>query len=827
MKRKRILSWLVTLTVLSCSSPVVTMAEAFADEDLLIHSENSELSAGESTEKTEISEETLAGEEVQQDIPYQGEVSESESEDLLQSQPETETEIFTDPSVPAAGTAEADPADYSVHFENLREDDYWTYGYENSIYELTVNTDSLTGRNLKLRWSVGYRIEEQFGNDYFTTEIPEEYVFWKEKTEDNSRLVIDTAKLKQAIDWLYGTEGYSHWFEVRAQVVDAGGEGEPFFTAKAGLRGVCEAEEDYRYPSFASSILPGEKIQIGRSFDCYVKDEEHPDGALLPVQITGVRAGGASEGEEVSGADIFELTENSDGWQLLGKNPGYVKGILDYKDIHGNPQTYHFKIDIKNYVYRMELVSEDGSTRIAVNEKKKILINVYRKTDLDSPGEKLQPGQYYIAFKEESFEPGMFEIVDVNEEDSLISLRALENAGKRTKIKLIAGSKEATEDGMPIWETEGEIWLDIVSAVICDHNWVTESQTEPTCTEEGLRSERCTLCKETRETVIEKKPHTIVTVIDKKENCGNAGKRHQECSVCHGEKKALADIPATGKHNWKTTRQITSTCTKQGLKTEKCTVCGKPKDTVIKKKEHNMVKVVDQKADCVKPGKSHQECSVCHGQKKVLPDTPAKGHIWSKYTVKKAATVFKEGSKTRKCSKCKITDSVKIPKVKATVKLSHSKIKIFKGYTETITVSGLGAGDSIKSVSVLDEKRVKVERKNNTIKLTALTSGSSTVLTVKTAGGAKATCHVDFDKIRTSSIRGPRTMTVFRGKKKAINPKIIPSNSQEKVTYKIKSGKNRIRIHRSEGTVEGLKRGKAEIYIISGKAKRVCVITVT
>ena len=70
-------------------------------------------------------------------------------------------------------------------------------------------------------------------------------------------------------------------------------------------------------------------------------------------------------------------------------------------------------------------------------------------------------------------------------------------------------------------------------------------------------------------------------------------------------------------------------------------------------------------------------------------------------------------------------------------------------------------------------------------------------------------------------------MTVFRGKKKAINPKIIPSNSQEKVTYKIKSGKNRIRIHRSEGTVEGLKRGKAEIYIISGKAKRVCVITVT
>ena len=128
---------------------------------------------------------------------------------------------------------------------------------------------------------------------------------------------------------------------------------------------------------------------------------------------------------------------------------------------------------------------------------------------------------------------------------------------------------------------------------------------------------------------------------------------------------------------------------------------------------------------------------------------------------------------------------------------------------------------------MLDEKRVKVERKNNTIKLTALTSGSSTVLTVKTAGGAKATCHVDFDKIRTSSIRGPRTMTVFRGKKKAINPKIIPSNSQEKVTYKIKSGKNRIRIHRSEGTVEGLKRGKAEIYIISGKAKRVCVITVT
>ena len=677
MKRKRILAWLVTLTVLSCSNPVMTMAGDFADEDLQILSENQEISVRESEEKPEVSEE---------DMLRQSEATEPETEDLSQPQWEAGTELFTDSSVPVAGTAEPDPADYSVHFENLREDNYWTYGYENSPYELAVNTDSLTGRNLKLRWSVGYRIEEQFGNDYFTTEIPEEYVFWKEKAEDNSRLVIDTAKLKQAIDWLYDTEGYSHWFEVRVQVVDASGDGEPLFTAKAGLRGVWEVEEEYRYPSLASSILPGEKIQIGRNFNCYVRDEEHPEGALIPVQITGVRAEGAFDGEEIPDAEVFELTENSDGWQIRGKNPGYVKGILDYTDIHGNPQSYQFKIDIQDYVYRMELVSEDGSTQIAVNEEKKILINVYRKTELDSPGEKLQPGQYYIALKEESLEPGLFEIVDVNGEESLISLRALENPGKRTRLKLIVGSQEVTEDGMPVWETEGEIWLDIVSAVICDHNWVTESQTEPTCTEEGLKSERCTLCKETRENVIEKKPHTIVTVIDKKENCGNAGKRHQECSVCHGEKKVLADIPATGKHKWTTTSQKASTCTKEGLKTEKCTICKKNRDTVIEKKAHKMVKIVDQKADCVKPGKSHQECSVCHGQKKALPDTPAKGHSWSKYTVKKAATVFKEGSKTRKCSKCKKTDSVKIPKAKATVKLSDNNIKIFKDHTKTITV---------------------------------------------------------------------------------------------------------------------------------------------
>ena len=43
--------------------------------------------------------------------------------------------------------------------------------------------------------------------------------------------------------------------------------------------------------------------------------------------------------------------------------------------------------------------------------------------------------------------------------------------------------------------------------------------------------------------------HLWETVIDVKGNCGKAEKRHQICTACQ-ERKALSDIPATGKHKW-------------------------------------------------------------------------------------------------------------------------------------------------------------------------------------------------------------------------------------------------------------------------------------
>ena len=83
------------------------------------------------------------------------------------------------------------------------------------------------------------------------------------------------------------------------------------------------------------------------------------------------------------------------------------------------------------------------------------------------------------------------------------------------------------------------------------HKWVADdskTNVEATCSAEGVKYEKCSVCGETRETKVAKKDHTFGewTAVDGGV-CGEAGQEKRECTACHAtETRNVGVIP----HNW-------------------------------------------------------------------------------------------------------------------------------------------------------------------------------------------------------------------------------------------------------------------------------------
>ncbi len=95
--------------------------------------------------------------------------------------------------------------------------------------------------------------------------------------------------------------------------------------------------------------------------------------------------------------------------------------------------------------------------------------------------------------------------------------------------------------------------------------------------------------------------HNYQWIVDSKENCGVAGEKHEECTICHAKKNTGTKISATGKHSFSgncdefcnvcnAKREIThkyttvttkATTTKNGSIVKKCNECGKVYSTTV------------------------------------------------------------------------------------------------------------------------------------------------------------------------------------------------------------------------------------------------------
>ena len=182
---------------------------------------------------------------------------------------------------------------------------------------------------------------------------------------------------------------------------------------------------------------------------------------------------------------------------------------------------------------------------------------------------------------------------------------------------------------------------------------------EPTCTEDGYTAYTCDLCGTAfTDDVVPATGHDWQWIEDAPATCGDNGRKHEECAVCHTRRNENTVIPATGNHNWQWITDDPATCGDNGRKHEECSVCHakRNENTVIPATgNHNWQWITDDPATCGRDGRKHEECSVCHAERNENTVIPATGnHNWQ-WITDDPATCGRDGRKHEVCLVCRTT----------------------------------------------------------------------------------------------------------------------------------------------------------------------------
>ena len=227
------------------------------------------------------------------------------------------------------------------------------------------------------------------------------------------------------------------------------------------------------------------------------------------------------------------------------------------------------------------------------------------------------------------------------------------------------------------------------------HKWNPGTiTTEPTCTEEGVKTFECTVCGKTKTEKVEALGHDWNNdfTVDKEATCEETGLKSIHCKRCD-ERKEITTIPAKGHvkgevkienateatcevggtydeviyctvcnkelsrstvkteakgHKWNEGKITTQpTCTEEGVKTFQCMVCGKTKTEKVSALGHDWAEdfTVDKEATCEETGLKSIHCKRCD-ERKEITTIPAKGHVKGEVKIENAteSTCEKGGS---------------------------------------------------------------------------------------------------------------------------------------------------------------------------------------
>ncbi len=249
--------------------------------------------------------------------------------------------------------------------------------------------------------------------------------------------------------------------------------------------------------------------------------------------------------------------------------------------------------------------------------------------------------------------------------------------------------------------------------------------------------------------------------------CIKAGKKTFTCTICH--KTKTEPVLKTDNHlNTEIRNQKVATCKEAGYTGDTyCSDCGakiSSGQSIAKTKNHKWDDgKITTEPTCTKKGKKTFTCSICGGTKTATIN--ATGHSYGEYVIVKAPTNSEKGLKSKTCSTCGKVYSVTIPKV-------NSVTTPKKDSSETTT-------EQNTQTSQQTTKKIKLNR---------------------------------------------RKLTLKKGKTFKLKVTLTPKNSQDKIIYKT-SNKKVAKVSKS-GKIKAVKKGKANITVISGKKKIVCKVIV-
>lgn len=367
-----------------------------------------------------------------------------------------------------------------------------------------------------------------------------------------------------------------------------------------------------------------------------------------------------------------------------------------------------------------------------------------------------------------------------------------------------------------------------------EHSWDNGKVTkEATCTEDGEKTYTCTVCNTTKTEVIPATGHQHKEVRNaKKATCTEDGYTGDTyCKDCGAKLESGTVINKLG-HTWDNgviTKEATET--EEGIKTYTCKTCGETKTEKIPVASHHWDQgTITKKATCTENGEKTYHCTDEGCDKTWIETIPATGHKFGDWQTVTTQSVFTGGVQKRICSICGKEETRNVGnQLKATIKTNASSLKLKrKQATKKFVVSGLAAGDSVKSWTSSNQKIVKVFGSGNgacTIKAGNKTGKAK--ITITLVSGLKKTINVTVQKnaVACTSIKNvPKKITSNAKKSYQLKPVINPITCTYKAIYKT-SNKKIVKVT-SRGKITAVKKGKAKITVMVGKKKFVCTVTI-
>ncbi|MBQ9467520.1 MAG: Ig-like domain-containing protein [Clostridia bacterium] len=192
-----------------------------------------------------------------------------------------------------------------------------------------------------------------------------------------------------------------------------------------------------------------------------------------------------------------------------------------------------------------------------------------------------------------------------------------------------------------------------------EHTPLTEPAVPATCTADGMtEGSVCAVCKQvlSERKTIPATGHTVAVDSAVPATCTEAGLTEgSHCTVCGEVIKEQTMIPAPG-HSfgaWTVSKEATDDG--EGEETRVCAVCGESQTRKIDPAGHEYSATVTPPT-CTAQGYTTHRCVTC-GDEYIDSYTAALGHDFGAWSETTAATCTRNGSETRVCSRCGVTES--------------------------------------------------------------------------------------------------------------------------------------------------------------------------